>query len=100
MPDRNKNASKLRLRAEYQSIFTVMQSLTRTKSLNEKSNLIGERYKVVGDSLGEGAFGAVMRCVDEKDPKKVEYAVKKVPIAAMVGEGVEYHMKNEIALMR
>ena len=77
-----------------------MQSLTRTKSLNEKSNLIGERYKVVGDSLGEGAFGAVMRCVDEKDPKKVEYAVKKVPIAAMVGEGVEYHMKNEIALMR
>ena len=55
----------------------------RTTTLAQ-DNLLGERYLVARETLGEGAFGAVMLATDMKDEKRQKYAIKKIPIDVMV----------------
>lgn len=61
---------------------------------------LGDRYLVDDKSLGEGAFGAVMRATDTKDGKDTKYAIKKVLIDDLVLKKMERHIKNEISIMR
>jgi len=77
-----------------------------TQPVGDNEVLLGQKYIVSRQALGQGAFGAVVVGRDAETPAgetPKKFAIKKIPIAVMLRnpeEELQRHVKTEIGIMR